>query len=114
MTLALLAAWLARPGRALGLAALGLVVLVVVAALSGCVSVTATSEQVQVRAVGDVYVAAGCPATATGSHGGQAGAGASGVDAGSPCVAVRGAGISSNLGTALGTIGGTLAGWLLR
>lgn len=83
----------------------------------GCVSVEATPERVAVRALGQVAVATGCPATARPPLGGTAEAGVGPdpvVRSGSPCVAVQGAPISSQLGTVLGTLGGTLAGWLLR
>lgn len=82
----------------------------------GCVSVEATPERVAVRALGQVAVATGCPATARPPLGGTAEAGVGPdpvVRAGSPCVAIQGASISSTMGNAIAALLGLLSASLI-
>lgn len=80
----------------------------------GCVSVTVEPDRVHVHALGQVSVAAGCPAVARPERGGTAEAGDGGdADAGSPCVAIQGASISSTMGNAIAALLGLLSASLI-
>lgn len=80
----------------------------------GCVSLTVEPERVHVHALGQVSVAAGCPAVARPERGGTAEAGDGGdADAGSPCVAIQGASISSTMGNAIAALLGLLSASLI-